>query len=255
MTVTSPRSATTALRRRSAVYGIPVLAVDEHGIPLPVPTVVVGYIGQTVQTVKTREDQHREDQPFGDLIVAGSWTIEEGYWTAEELDERERHYIRSGVPLTPGGRQQRPIYNYHHNEGNPQRIEIWRAIKHRQVREPGWVKPTQPGQVRIPRQRAPQPVAYRAGSWLSRWWGRRRWWVLGLSAVWVVLFAGACWVARRVWDGWDVATAGAVSATAPFALVQGTIWYRRVRSWWRRTVRPWWRRATGQTQRRTRRRR
>ena len=235
----SRRPASPYMRRRGAVYGIPTQPVDEHGRVIVGPA-VVGYIGKSRQTVKQREGQHRDSQSFSDLIVGGSWTIEEGFWTDAELAEREEYYIRNGVALVLGQAPQRPIYNYEHNLDNPNRIEIWRAIQHRQLREPGWQPPPKDG---IPRQpmtlRFPaRPVA--APSALSRWWLRRRWWVIGLTGMWVAFLAGWCRFLALTFDLGAVGTVqwGACGATAPFALVTAEIARRRVRAWWRRVTRP-----------------
>ncbi|MER7331725.1 MULTISPECIES: hypothetical protein [unclassified Micromonospora] len=179
-------------RRWSVVYGIPTLPVDRDGRIIPGAPPVVGYIGQSVQTVKQREDQHRADQPFGDTICGGSWVIEEGLWTQAELDARERHYIRHGAVLVPGQPAQRPVYNYEHNLDNPHRIEVWRARQHRQVREPGW----QPASGRVDVQ------ATGGVGWAGRgWWLARQpaaWWLLlaVVAVAWVGSLPQATW-----WDG------------------------------------------------------
>ncbi|MFY1686518.1 hypothetical protein [Plantactinospora sp. WMMB782] len=225
------------VRRRGAVYGIPCWAVDEHGMPI-VGQVVVGYVGQSRQTVKQREGQHRDCQPFSDVIVGGSWTIEEGRWTDAEMDERERYYIRNGVVLTPGQVPQRPVYNYEFNTDNPGRIEIWRAIKHRQRRESGWMPPPKDSRVPRPRRAGGPQVPVRASrSRLARWWERRRWWVCGLAVLWLAFFAAGL---RGSWLLWDAVRVGpaAVTASAPFMAVWGSIGYLRVRRWWRRVTRP-----------------
>jgi hypothetical protein len=219
--------------RRGAVYGIPTLAVDAAGMPIP-GVIVVGYVGKTRQTVKQREDQHRACQSFGDLIVGGSWVIEEGFWTEAELNEREQYYIRNGVALVPGGVPQRPVYNYDHNLDNPNRIEVWRAREHRQARQPGW----QPV-VKVPRQRGARPaLVVKSRSRLARWWQRRRWWAAGLGSAWTTLFAAVLWMVLPTKQGTDAVASAAFWATLPFAFVQGEIWRRRVRAWWRRTTRP-----------------
>jgi hypothetical protein len=179
------------VRRRGAVYGIPTLPVDADGRIVPGPP-VVGYVGQTRQTVKQREGQHRDDKPFGDLIVGGSWVIEEGVWSDDELDARERYYIRHGVTLIPGQRAQRPVYNYTENLDNSARVEIWRQVEQRQVREPGWTPPEKGAWV--PRQRSrPEVVSAPFGGFE---WTRRRvkvaCWAVGWLAVAVLV---AVWVA------------------------------------------------------------
>jgi hypothetical protein len=163
------------VRRRGAVYGITCVAVDRDGRPIP-GRIVVGYVGQTRQTVKQREDQHRL-KPFADLIIGGSWTIEEGYWTDAELDAKELYYIGHGVPLMTGSQPQRPVYNHDGNLDNPERVEIWRQVKHRQAREPGWVPPPKGSSYtpRVPRQRSAPPSPARRGAVRRRVrWTKRR---------------------------------------------------------------------------------
>ncbi|MEU8158063.1 hypothetical protein AB0B94_30790 [Micromonospora sp. NPDC048986] len=229
------------VRRRSAVYGIPTLPVDSAGRVVPGPP-VVGYIGQTAQTVKQREDQHRETQPFGDVIFGGSWTIEEGYWTQAELDAKEEWYIRNGAVLVPGQSPQRPVYNYIHNTENPKRIEVWRAVEHRQVREPGWVQSAK-GE-RVPQQRAvayparvAAPVRYGAWAWFRRHPAAQ------VAVVLLVVFGALVWASAGRLDGWDPAGAGLAGVAGVFglALVDGRTWARL------------WRELTGTRRRRRRR--
>lgn len=198
-------------RRWSVVYGIPTLPVDEAGRVVPGPP-VVGYIGKSVQTVKQREAQHRAEQPFGDLICGGSWVIEEGSWTEAELDAHEQHWIRHGVVLVPGQPAQRPVYNYDHNLGNPLRVEKWRALEHRRLREPGWVP--RPGFVPQVQQQPRQAVVSPRRRF--RW---TRLQVLAVARVcaWLALFAGF-WVAGAdVWPGWEAPRNAAVGATIVLA--------------------------------------
>ncbi|MEV1013802.1 hypothetical protein AB0I89_23915 [Micromonospora sp. NPDC049801] len=179
-------------RRQRAVYGIMTLDVDRQGIPIPGAAPVVGYIGQSRQTVWQREQQHRDEQPFADIIVGGSWTIEEGFWTQQELDERERRHIRNGVVLLPGQKPQRPKYNIDFNRENPDRIKPWEAVAHRQAREPGWQPPVKGA--RVSRQRrtalaASSPTAVTAWAW--EWTPERI-----KAAVWAVaVLAVIGWVA------------------------------------------------------------
>ena len=197
----APRRPGADVRRWGAVYGLATWAVDSAGMPIA-GVVVVGYIGKTRQTVKQREDQHRDSQSFSDLVVGGSWTIEEGLWTDAELAEREQWWIRNGVALTPGAAPLRPVYNYDFNQGNPDRIEVWRAREHRLARDPHWL-PVKGA--RVPRQRATAAVVESSG---------RVGYAVG-------------WVARRVWDhprhaalavGWPVV---AVWAAVQVAEVPG----------------------------------
>ncbi|GGM27402.1 hypothetical protein GCM10011608_10190 [Micromonospora sonchi] len=189
------------------MYGIPTLPVDKTtGQIIPGRPPIVGYIGKSVQTVWERQEQHRADQPFSDTICGGSWVIEEGYWTADELAGREEWWIRNGVALVPGQKPQRPVYNYDFNLDNPDRIEVWRAKEHRQAREPGW----QPQNPRVPRQRGPRPggrparrTRRRAPVWLSRWWRRHRARVIGWTAVWALIVGGVWWLGSGYWASWE----------------------------------------------------
>jgi len=170
--------------RWGVVYGIPCLAVDrETGMPLTSRRVVVGYIGQSRQTVKQREEQHRDGR-FGDLIVGGSFVIAEGRFTDRQLDELEQRYIREGVSLVPGEPPQRPVYNHDHNLDNPDRIEVWRAEEHRRARQPDW---TPAGGTRIPRQRsAGWPIRlFRRSRGRRRRWTRTRIRAVSGTALWL----------------------------------------------------------------------
>ncbi|MEV2239550.1 hypothetical protein [Micromonospora sp. NPDC049891] len=199
-----PRPRPVGERRRSVVYGIPTLPVDKRtGKVIPGAPPVVGYIGKSVQTVWERQEQHRTDQPFSDLICGGSWPIEEGYWTAAELDAREQWWIRNGAVLVAGQQPQRPVYNYEFNTDNPDRIEVWRAKEHRQAREPGW----QPGK-----------SSPRAAVRSQRPWAQACGWVWSAvksaaanprqvkAALWVGLWLAAAWVVGRQAAAGPVAT-------------------------------------------------
>lgn len=213
-------------RRWSVVYGIPTLPVDSNGRVIPGEPPVVGYIGQSVQTVKQREAQHRATQPFGDIICGGAWVIEEGLWTQAELDARERYYIRHGAQLVPGQPAQRPIYNYEHNLDNPHRVEIWRAVEHRQTREPGWQPPPK-DHVRIPRQRRAgvgRPARARRA---AGWWQTHRWQVYGWAALWLLLCAGMWWAGADSWSGWQELRNAIVLGSCAWAVIAWRVWQAR----------------------------
>lgn len=225
MTAPTIRRPAVATRRYAAVYGIPTLVVDDAG-QIVGGLVVVGYVGKTRQRVKQREIQHRDERPFSDLIVGGSWAIEEGFWTDAELNDREAYYIRRGAVLVPGQEPQRPVYNYEHNLGNPQRIEIWRAEQHRQAREPEWVPPVKGG--RIPQQRRQpgfQSPARPRASRRIRWTrGRVRF------VCWAALWAAVAVIS----GGWTAASAVAtardgfvVGVGAASVAVGGLLYSRR----------------------------
>ncbi|MFG1846796.1 GIY-YIG nuclease family protein [Micromonospora carbonacea] len=210
----------TNLARPGRIYVILTRPVDQQGQVLPGPP-KVGYIGQTRQQVWQRADQHLAEQPFGDLIV-DVLLLDQGTWTDAQLDDREGMWIRAGVSV--GGRPvQRPRYNYLCNLENPDRIEIFRAVQHRQHREPGWQPP--PKGARIPTQRrAASTVRPRRVSPLSRWWGRHRWQVVLWASVWVLLFAGAWWAGADTWSGWAETRNAAVAATVATAAIGWRRW-------------------------------
>ncbi|MCG5464255.1 hypothetical protein MED01_002420 [Micromonospora sp. MED01] len=210
------------------MYGIPTLPVDEDGYVVPGAAPIVGYIGKSVQTVYQRQEQHRDDQPFSDLIVGGSWVIEEGFWTDAELSAREEWWIRNGAVLVRGGKPQRPVYNYEFNLDNPNRVEVWRAVEQRQAREPGWVKPANGSFV--PRQRTygpPQNVARVVRRRPRIRWTRRRIRAAMLAAVWLVMFAGFWWAGWDVWHGWDGPRNAAIGAAIVMGVASvGNQWVR-----------------------------
>ena len=206
--------------RRSVVYGIPTLPVDQdptsptYGRVIPGAAPIVGYIGKSVQTVYQRQQQHRDTQSFADTICGGSWVIEEGWWTDAELSAREEWWIRNGAVLVRGQKPQRPVYNDKFNTGNPLRVEVGRAVEQRQIREPGWVKPANGAPVPRQRTRGPGRDAVRAKRRRSRLrWTRRRIRAAVFAGVWVALFAGFWWAGWDVWHGWDGPRNAAVGAS------------------------------------------
>ena len=112
-------------RRYGIVYGI--LTREPDGIML-------GYVGKTRQRLEHREQQHRDSQSWGTIIHGNAFIIAEGFWTENELDAHEMHYIRHGINI--GGRlPQRPLYNIVHNMDNPLRIPPWVAKEQRLIRD------------------------------------------------------------------------------------------------------------------------
>jgi hypothetical protein len=178
-------------RRRGIVYGINVVHPSTG-------RVMLGYVGQTRQTLEARETQHREVQPWADTIVGRAYVIEVGWWTDVELDAREVWHIHRWLPL----------YNIEHNMANPWRIPPWTAVEQRQAREPGW-RPV----------RHQTFVAMRAGR-------RVPWRVYGIATMWLVLTAVLWWAA----DWTDLPFA---AGTAAVAMVSVRVW-----RWWRRSQRP-----------------
>lgn len=173
------------VRRRSIVYGFKVLDPGTGRAP-------VDYVGKTVQELSARERQHRggdwdtdaDEQPWSDLIVGKPFIIEQGLWTAAELDERERHWIR----------EIRPRYNYEFNLGNPNRIPIPVARRQREARDAaaGRVSPSWPAAKGLsPARSLWRPRARR------RSWTRRQKRAGAVAAVWLLLTVGFWWVACR----------------------------------------------------------
>lgn len=121
------QTARRGLRRPGAVYGINLL--DPQTM-----TVRIDYVGQTRQRGRAREMQHRDSQPWEDLIVGSPLVLAEGVWTDDELDAQEQAMIRRIMPRM----------NYEYNLHNPRRIEIWRQREQRWARDdaanrPRWV--------------------------------------------------------------------------------------------------------------------
>lgn len=170
-------------RRRGIVYGYRTLRPEDN-----YQSVELGYVGQTRQVLRARDGQHREVQPFSDIIVGDPFVLAEGLWTDGELDAAERAAIV----------QLRPRYNIEHNRANPGRIPPWIARRQRAARDaargvPAWSPPV-------------------AASAVRSWWPCRVWqlWVLA----WLLGWPGWAWLLHG-WGvpGWpSVAVGAAVSA-------------------------------------------
>lgn len=229
MTQTVRRPPGQRIRRRLGyVYAYDTLRVDEHGVAADTG-VEVGYVGQTVQRLSARDDQHRgiaggpdgtpaKCQPFSDLIVGSVRVVEQGMWTQAELDERERFHIE----------RLRPRYNHEHNGDNLLRVPIYVARRQRDARDAA--------RGVAPQSWAPTRQISRRG-WSaamqvlrSRW----TWWLL----LWAAFTAGLAVV--------DVAgqhlTLRESAYLATAGLAGGWLWWRfyarrRVRRWTRRLFR------------------
>ena len=192
---------------------------------------VLGYIGETARMPFQRLMEHIYSQPWADTIVC--WEVDPATYVGKAaVLAAEEAAIRAEMPL----------YNYEFNLENPNRVEVWRAVKQRQAREPGWVPPPKGG--RVPRQRRTSVPPRRrvSRSRLARWRDRRRWWAFGLAVLqlallWLAFFAAAL---RGSWMLWgDVRPwPAAAAASAPFVAVWVAAGYVRVRAWWRRVTRP-----------------
>lgn len=186
------------LRRPGVVYGFWILDPTSGQVR-------VDYVGQTFQRLAAREAQHRETQPWSDLIVGPAFIIESGCWTQAELDELEAFHIRRLLPR----------YNYEFNLDNAERIPIWLAQEQRAERDAarGIVRtPLHPVRVSRPRPARMRPRA------------RRRIPIAVWSAGWL-LAAGVLWAAvprsvpAMVGGGW--------ATLAATAVVGGVMWLRR----------------------------
>lgn len=111
---------------RGAVYGIDVIDHDSFmaGRPVVVPD---DYRGKTRQRGRARELQHRDRQPFSDLIVGDSHVLWEGICTEDDLDAVERRFIQREHP--------RPRLNIDLNEDNPHMIPKEVQIAQRHARD------------------------------------------------------------------------------------------------------------------------
>lgn len=190
MTATLPPRS--GVRRRGVVYGYDTLR-PETGYT----TVEVGYVGRTRQALRARDGQHREVQPWADIIVGGPYVIAEGWWTDEELAATEVAHIA----------RLRPRYNIEDNRGNPARIPPWGAVAQRQARDaargaPAWVPPRRQGWLPVPSTASRwRPWQVKAALWGSSW----------------ALLAAGLWVQVCRW-GASVGEGAAVAALGSAAL-------------------------------------
>jgi hypothetical protein len=190
-------------RRLGIVYGYPILDPATGRVR-------TDYVGQTIQTLAARDRQHRglapnrdgstRCQPWSDLIVGQPFVIEQGMWTAAELDERERHHIAT----------LRPRYNVALNYSNGARIKPWEAQAARAQRDaarglPPSIVPASPSRLSVWRRLA----ASRVVRWASRQLRAALRGVAPWLAVWAALtVAGLIWApmpARQVPGGAAVA--------------------------------------------------
>lgn len=253
MTVPLTRRRSRDELRPGHVYGYLTLNHSDRTV------IEFGYAGQSCQRRGARDAQHRDGQPWEDLIVGSPQVIADGWWTADELDRIELAVIagdwsrvrrlaeveaaRRGVaPGLAGLRAcasagQRPRYNVLGNEDNPGRIVPWVARRQR------WERDAALGRLRWvpPEERAPEDrlwVPARRRSWRVRWTG---WhavvpsWALLSVLVWAV--AGGMWdaVAAAVPEarpavGWSpVPAVLAAGLLVRWAWRRGARWGRRRR--------------------------
>lgn len=127
------------------IYGIRTLE------PTTLASIELGYVGQTRQGIRSRELQHREEQPWADVIVGSAYVIASGVWSNEELDLTEAWAIKL----------LRPRYNVSGNETNHDRILPPDAIDQRLARDrvhgiPLWFPPAP---LPVVRQRGPHAAS------------------------------------------------------------------------------------------------
>lgn len=112
--------------------------------PRTLAEIELGYVGKTRQRLHTREYQHREEQPWADIIVGSAYIISESFWTDQELDHAETWAIQV----------LKPRYNIEKNHGNAYRATPEDAVQQRQARDrargiPAWL-PTAPPRLMRP---------------------------------------------------------------------------------------------------------
>lgn len=230
--------------RWGRVYGYLTWRFDPDRLVL-LTGVEFGYGGQTRQRGGRRDLQHRDCQPWADIIADGPIALVEGAMTGAELDAIERAVIggdwrlvldlaaanprlRADVDGITRCAQAGPRPRYNIADGgldNPDHIPQWTAREQRWARDdaaerPRWVAPEDRPVVPVQRRpvslpagpslaaRARAAVAHRLAVWWSRVWP----WVAGwttaavaVSAAWLV------WVDAATVP--DAATVGPVTAT------------------------------------------
>jgi hypothetical protein len=199
------------------VYGIDVI---DHTTGLVVRK---DYVGQTRQRGRARENQHRDDQPWSDLIKGSPRVLWEGVCTDTELDEMERHFIQDVTP--------RPRLNWKLNEDNPQQIPKWVLVEQRHQRddEEGRLRWQPPGE--RPRgslldwDSAPvRSGPPRRPRWVLKPWQRTAAAVVKALGWWLLAEAGTTvvgWAAFTYWHwgGWRQTLIGAALILPGFVLL------------------------------------
>lgn len=242
MTATYP--ARTGKAYRGVVYGIDLL--DHASVMADAErTIRDDYVGKTRQRGRGRENQHRDDKPWADLIVGSSHVLWEGICDEGELDQRERDLIR----------EKRPRMNDKDNRWNRDRIDFDAQVAQRHDRDrkfgrplwqpPGrrrrdslleWETPDQPAYERdSPVRQKPsglKPSRLTRGQRFAVGWGVA--WLGSTLAGWLLALH------------WHLAGRQAVIAAVcllPAVLVLLDVALRWTVSHW--TRRRWWRRMIG----------
>lgn len=222
MTSTVPQRVFRGLRL-GQVYAYLTLNHEDRSV------IEFAYAGQTRQPHRGRDSQHRDSQPWSDLIVGDPIILAEGYWTDRELDGIEQAAItgdwrrfaelaateirrRAGrpdaVPDLSGVRAVtsvglRPRYNVEHNLDNPDRIPPWTAQEQRRARDEArfgrqvWV-PSAPLPSVVPAGWWPPPVWQ---LWLLAWLPLWLWLGVWLSSLWLGGGLSALLLGWGVWHG------------------------------------------------------
>ncbi len=179
------------------------------------PTWVLLYVGETVDTPtrgpRVRFAEHVQDQPWGDTLPVTDPTraIRAGvlrvshtvYPHKEAVWAAERAAIRAG----------RPLYNYTHNETNPDRITIHAARAARAARDQA---------NRVPRWRRwkpPTPTRRRVRMFIRRRWRRPTAWAVASLTLMAVLapLAPILSLPRLAIESMGLATLGMLYLTRP----------------------------------------
>ncbi len=214
-----PGQRTSNTRRPGAVYAHTTRRVDHYG--MPGTGVEDCYVGKS-RDVARRTLQHAGqlpqrtgevcEQPWWDLRVGEVRILEQGVWTDDELDARERYWIAL----------LQPRFNDRDNP-RPDRIRKLEARRHRDARDvAAGLQPRAWGSVQ------PAPSRWRAARRVLR--SRWTWWLLLWTVSTVVLavvdVAGQDLTLRQA----------AVAVTV--VMVGGWVWWRfDGRPRWRRWVR------------------
>lgn len=213
MTATFPQQRRTRVRRPGKVYAYLTLRHNDPSV------IEFGYAGQTRQQHRGRDTQHRDEQPWSDLIVGDPIVIADGWWSDKELDAIEQAVIagdwakvldlaaaeyqrrtgnRNAQPPVGGMRSvqqhgMRPRYNIDHNMDNPDRIPPWEAQAQRRQRDARrgvteW-QPRPPIPSRAPETALLPLTVWQLWlvAWVPLWcvagvWTSSVWWGAGLSA-------------------------------------------------------------------------